>query len=85
MSEYVYLSSISLAFGTVLIIFVMKYFAAIQQAKSRLANDEAYRQLAEQAAAAQAETAAALASMGATLADVKARLATLEKILREVE
>ena len=78
MAEHVYLLTLFLPFGTVLIIFGMKYYAAVQQAKARLASDEAYRQVAEQAAAAQAETAAALA-------DLKIRLATIEKILREVE
>jgi Tfp pilus assembly protein PilO len=85
MSEYVYFLTISLPLATVLLIFGMKYFAAIQQAKSRLANDEAYRQLAAQATTAQAETAATLASINATLADLKTRLSGVEKLLKEVE
>ena len=85
MAEHVYLLTLFLPLGTVLLIFGMKYYAAVQQARARLASDEAYRQVAEQAAAAQAETAATLAVMNATLADVKARLAVVEKILREVE
>ena len=78
MAEHVYLLTLFLPLGTVLIIFGMKYYAAVQQAKARLAGDEAYRQVAEQAAAAQAETAAALA-------DLKIRLTAIEKILKEVE
>jgi Tfp pilus assembly protein PilO len=85
MSEYVYFLTIGLPLATVLLIFGMKYFAAIQQAKSRLANDEAYRQLAAQATTAQAETAATLASINATLADLKTRLSGVEKLLKEVE
>lgn len=85
MAEHVYLLTLFLPLGTVLLIFGMKYYAAVQQAKARLASDEAYRQVAEQAAAAQAETAATLAAMSTMLADVKTRLATVEKILREVE
>lgn len=85
MAEHVYLLTLFVPLGTVLLIFGMKYYAAVQQAKARLASDEAYRQVAEQAAAAQAETAATLAAMNATLGDVKARLAVVEKILREVE
>ncbi|MCC6071387.1 hypothetical protein ACFSQU_17760 [Massilia sp. GCM10020059] len=85
MAEHVYLLTLFLPLATALIIFGMKYYAAIQQAKARLASDEAYRQVAEQAAAAQAETAATLAAMNATLGDVKARLAVVEKILKEVE
>ena len=85
MAEHVYLLTLFLPLGTALLIFGMKYYAAVQQAKARLASDEAYRQVAEQAAAAQAETAATLAAINATLGDVKARLAVVEKILREVE
>ncbi|ATQ77678.1 hypothetical protein CR152_26605 [Massilia violaceinigra] len=85
MSEHVYLITIGLPLATVLLIFGMKYFAAIQQAKARLASDEAYRQLAAQAAAAQIETAAALAAIHGHLAEVKTRVAAVEKVLRDVE
>lgn len=60
------------------LIFSMKYVAAIMEAKVRLKQDEAYRDIAAKAGAAQAETAAALA-------EVVNRLAGLEKILKEVE
>ena len=85
MSESVYFSTIGLFFLTIVFIFGMKYFAAIQQARARRANDEDYRQLAAQAAATQSETAATLASMNVQLADVKAKLASVEKMLREVD
>lgn len=85
MAEHVYLLTLFLPLATALLIFGMKYYAAVQQARARLASDEAYRQVAEQAAAAQAEMAATLAAMNAMLGDVKARLAVVEKILREVE
>jgi hypothetical protein len=85
MSENLYLLTICLPLGTILLIFGMRYFSAVQQAKARLANDEAYRQIAAKAAAAQAETATALASIDTTLADVKSRLTALEKILKQVE
>lgn len=60
------------------LIFAMKYLAVIMQAKARLAQDEAYRDLANQAVTAQTETAT-------TLADVQSRLVVLERILKEVE
>jgi Tfp pilus assembly protein PilO len=85
MSEHVYFLTIGLPLATVLLIFGMKYWSAAQQAKARVANDEAYRQIAAQAVSAQAETAAALASIDATLADLKTRLIAVEKMLREVE
>lgn len=85
MSESLYLLSICLPLGAIVLVFGMRYFAATQQARARLANDEAYRQLAAQAAATQAQTASALSSIGATLTDLQARLAAVEKILNQVE
>lgn len=85
MSETIYLLTLSLPLGTILLVFGMKHFAAVQQARARLANDEAYQQLAAQAAASQAETAASLAALNATLTDVRMRLAAVEKMLKEVE
>ncbi|HQR12042.1 MAG TPA: hypothetical protein PLW68_12005 [Casimicrobiaceae bacterium] len=63
----------------------MRYFSAVRQAKARLANDDAYRQIAAQAAAAQSIAASALPSIQAAIADVTTRLAAIEKILKEVE
>lgn len=85
MSEPIYLLTICLPLVTILLVFGMRHYAAVQQAKLRYNNDEAYRQLAEQAVATQAETAAALAAMTTALADVKARVALIEKVLKEVE
>ena len=85
MSETLYLLTICLPLATILLVFGMRYFSAVQQAKARLANDAAYRQIAAQAASAQADTALALSSIDATLADLKARVAAVEHILKAVE
>ena len=85
MSEHIYLLTISLFLGTILSVFGMRYWSVLQQAKARLANEGAYRQMAERAAVAQAESAAALASIQAAIADVRTRLISVEKILKEVE
>ena len=85
MSERVYLITIFLPLATIFLIFGMRYLSAVQQAKARLANDEAYRQLAEKAATSQAAAASALASIDATLAELKVRVAGIEKILKEVD
>jgi hypothetical protein len=85
MHEHIYLLTIGLPLATILLVFAMRYYAAVQQAKARLANDDAYRDIAAKAVAAQAETANALASMNATLVELKSRLAAVEKILKEVE
>ena len=85
MSETVYLISICLPILAVVVVFGMRYRAQVLQAQARLANDEAYRALANQAAASQAATAAALASMGAALAELRAGVAGVEKILKQVD
>jgi phage shock protein A len=85
MSERIYLITICLPLATILFVFGMRYLSAVLQAKARLANDEAYRQLAEKTAASQAAAASALASIDATLAELKARVAGVEKVLKEVD
>ena len=67
------------------LVFFMKFVSAVLQARVRLAQDEAYREVATKAAAAQAETAAALSSFGPALAQIQSRLAVVEKILKDVE
>ena len=84
MEERLYLLTLCLPLGTVLLVFGMRYFSAVQQAKARLANDRAYQQVAEKAAAAQAETATLLASLQSVLGDVRTRLAAVEEILKAV-
>ncbi len=85
MSEHLYLLSIGLFFGTILLVFGIRAFSAIQQAKVRDASDTAYRQIAEKAVASASENTTALSSIQATLADVRTRLTAIEKVLKEVE
>lgn len=85
MSETIYILSLCIPLFTIAAIFGMKYFASVQQARAHQANDEAYRDLAAKAAAAQAETSARLASIEAALAQIGARQAAVEKMLKEVE
>jgi hypothetical protein len=84
MSTANYLITISVFFGTILVIFAMKYFSAAFAARSRMRADEAYRVLAEKAAAAEAENGAALAAIRSDLASVSASLAAIEKVLKQV-
>ncbi len=46
MSEHIYLLTILLPLGTLLLIFGMKYFAAARQAQTRILAENAYRDLA---------------------------------------
>jgi hypothetical protein len=85
MSENIFFAAFFFPSAAAVIIFTMKYVAAIMQARVRLHQDEAYREIATKAAAAQAETVAALSSVGATLTQIQSRLTGLGKILKEVE
>jgi len=80
-----YFLSIGLVLGTILIIFAMKYFSAAYQARSRNRSEDAYRELAQKAAAFQAQSASSLSAMQIGLSEINARLATVEMILKAVE
>lgn len=84
MSANLYLTTLCLPLATVLIVFGLRYWSAVQQAKARLASDEAYRKVAETAAQAEAQTAASLAAIQAALAEIGARLGAVEKVLKDV-
>jgi hypothetical protein len=85
MTAIFYLLTLVLPLATILIVFGMRYYAAVQQARARLANDDAYRQLAQSASAAQSQIATSLAAMEANLSDVRTRMAAVETILKAVE
>jgi hypothetical protein len=85
MTATIYLLTLVLPLATILIVFGMRYVATVQQAKARLANDDAYRQLAQSASAAQSQIATSLAAMEASLSDVRTRMAAVETILKAVE
>lgn len=61
MTAFFYLLTLILPLVTILIVFAMRYYANVQEARARLANDGAYRQLAESASAAQSQIATKLA------------------------
>jgi uncharacterized membrane protein len=85
MSEFVYLATISLVLGTILLVFGMKYLSAARQARSRVISEDAYRELAQKAVAAQSENATSLSTIPSGLSEVNTRLAAVEKILKAVE
>jgi hypothetical protein len=85
MSKQVYLLTLCLPLLTVLLVVAIRHVSAVLQARARTAQDDAYRQLAAQAAQSQAETAAQLAAMSATLARLEARTTSVEQILKQVE
>jgi Tfp pilus assembly protein PilO len=85
MSDTLFLLTICLILGTILLIFGFKYVSAALQSRSQLARENAYRELAEKAVTCQSENAASLASIGTELSEMKTRLAAIEKVLKDVE
>jgi signal transduction histidine kinase len=80
-----YLIFVSPLVVTILVVFGMKYFSALFQARARLANDALYRTLAEKAVAVQSENQAALSAIRSDLTRFASSLATVEQILQQVE
>jgi signal transduction histidine kinase len=70
---------------TIILVFAMKYFAAIRQASQRVASDDLYRALAEKATRAQETSTELLGAVNSGLARIELRLANVEKVLKEVE
>ena len=85
MTAMFYLLTLVLPLATILIVFGMRSYAAVQQARARMANDDAYRQLAESASAVQSQIATSLAAMDTNLTDLRTRMAAVETILKAVE
>ena len=85
MTEILYVLTLVLPLATILIVFGMRYIALVRQAKARLANDDAYRQLAATASTAQSQIATSLAAMETSLTDMRTRMAAVETILKAVE
>jgi HAMP domain-containing protein len=80
-----YFITMGVLFGTILIIFAMKYISAAYQARLRARSDDAYRQLVEKTASVQTQSATSLSAMQTDLSEINARLAAVEKILKAVE
>jgi hypothetical protein len=85
MSTAEYLIFVAPFVVTVLVVFGMKYFSALFQARARMANDALYRALAEKAVAAQSENQAVLTAIRSDLTRFASSLASVEKILQQVE
>ncbi len=84
-TESIFLAAFFFPSAAAVLVFFMKYVSAVLQARVRLAQDEAYREIAQKSSIAQSETTTALVSFGATLTDIQTRLAVVEKILKQVE
>ena len=82
--ESIFLAAFFFPSAAAVLVFFMKYLSAVLQARVRLGQDEAYREIAAKAAAAQAETVSALSSIGSAVGNIQTRLAAVEGILKDV-
>ena len=78
MSEPIYLTTLGIFFGTILMVFLIRSQTIVKKAQLQADSAESYRLLAERAVAAEEASAAALA-------DLKIRIVAIEKVLKEVE
>lgn len=78
MSEPIYLTTLGIFFGTILMIFLIRSQTIVKKAQLQADSEESYRLLATRAVAAEEATAAALA-------DLKIRIVAIEKVLKDVE
>lgn len=84
MSTPVYLISMCTLFGTILVIFGLKYWSAAAAASIQAAGTDVYRKLAADAVTTQAGNAATLSAIQSEIAEIRARIAGVETILKTV-
>jgi hypothetical protein len=81
----IYFISLGVMFGTVVLIFGIRFLQAYVVARAEAARTDAYRKLASDAVTAQAGNAATLSAIQSELAEIKARMASIETVLKAVE
>jgi hypothetical protein len=84
MAAHLYMPTVLLILGSILVIFGMKYVSEALQARSRAANEHSFRLFAEEAHSVQAHHIALLTSIQSSISDVSARLGQVERILKDV-
>ena len=81
----IYFISLGVMFGTIVLVFAIRFLQAYVVASAEAARTDAYRKLASDAVTAQAGNAATLSAIQSELAEIKARMASVETVLKTVE
>ena len=81
----IFFISMAVLFGTIIVVFGIRYFQAIAVAKVDVDHTDAYRKLASEAVTAHADTAARLAAIESELDHIKARITSVDTILKTVD
>lgn len=81
----VYFITLGVMFGTIILVFGIRFLQASAVAGADAAHTDAYRKLAADAVTAQSGNAATLSAIQSELAEIKARMASVEIVLKTVE
>ena len=81
----IYFITVGAIFGSIILVFCIRFLQACVVARIDAAHTDAYRKLASDAVTAQAGNAATLSAIQSELAEINARLANVETILKTVE
>ena len=85
MSPTVYFISMGAMFGTIIIVFGIRFLQALVVSRADTAHSDAYRKLASDAVTAQSGNAATLSAIQSELAEIKTRMTGVETILKTVD
>jgi hypothetical protein len=85
MQPYIYFITLAVIFGTIIVVFGIRFLQASAVAGADAAHTDAYRKLAADAVTAQSGNAATLSAIQSELAEIKTRMTSVEKILKAVE
>ena len=85
MQPYIYFITLGVLFGTIIVVFALRFLQASAVAGADAAHTDAYRKLASDAVTAQSGNAATLSAIQSELAEIKTRMTSVEKILKAVE
>jgi hypothetical protein len=85
MSPTIYFISMGAMFGTIIVVFGIRFLQASAVAGADAAHTDAYRKLASDAVTAQADNAATLSAIQSELVEIKAHMSSVETILKAVE
>lgn len=85
MAPSIYLITLAAFFGTIIVVFGIRFLQASAVAGADATHTDAYRKLAADAVTAQSGNAATLSAIQSELAEIKTRMTSVEKILKAVE
>lgn len=81
----IYFITMFVMFGTILLVFIIRFLQALSVAHTDAAHNEAYRKLAADAVTAQAGNAATLSAIQSELTEIKTRMHSVETMLKTVD